>query len=143
MKDFCESKELFNADIHRCLIRFNLIIVPSSSLQLIMIFINHHRHLVKVGKLTLCQKQIKCYMFLVDILSSTKLSYLVCHTTWYLVGQNVHFVIFSQVFIQSDINENSYVFIQLTCLNTIGIWHKDVKCRTKTKQFDLSSSMFC
>ena len=59
---------------------------------------HHHHHLVKVGSLTICQKQINLgftnAMFLVDILSCTKLSYLVWYTTWYFVRQNVHFVIF-------------------------------------------------
>jgi len=101
MKDFCESKELFNASIHRCFIRIDLIIVPSSSLQSWSSPSSSSSssscqsrkidNLPKANQLWL----YKCYMFLVDILSSTKLSYLVWCTTWYFVRQNIQFVIFS------------------------------------------------
>ena len=98
MKDFCESKELFNANIHWCFIRFNLIIVPSSSLQswLSPSASSSSCQIRKVDNLPKANQPwlYKCYMFLVDILSSTKLWYLVCCTTWYFVRQNIQFVVF-------------------------------------------------
>jgi len=76
VKDFCESKELFNASIHWCFIRIDFIIVLFIIIAIMIIITLIIIILSKKEGQELAESKstmaYKCYMFHVDILSGTK-----------------------------------------------------------------------